>query len=151
MTNQQRKQKAIQEAYERIGLWEDLPEHVKEYAFANNGFIKSNDLKDERHKKVFECNIGVKWSGEPDYEYRINDLTGIDTNNGWQRISEDGSNLPNKSGKYHVVFKSGNTDIATYNDFYSKWMVTGAYYLSPTGDVNITHYRPVTELPKPIY
>jgi len=146
MKNQQLKQKAIQEAYQRIGLWEDLPEHVKEYAFANNGFIKSKDLKDERHKKVFECNIGVKWSGEPDCEYRSNDLTGIGTNNGWTRIELDGSNLPAQTEqRFQVIeFRAGEMIILTNDCSYMG--VNNKFEFDCA-----THYRPVTELPKPIY
>jgi len=144
MRNAQLKQKAIQKAIQEA--YGEHWETVKDFVNAD-GWIRDRDVD-------LISDTPMQFSTHDNAWYdtrRPLSLKGIESNMGWTRIEPDGSNLPAKSGKYHVVFKSGNTDIATYNDFYNKWMVTGAHYLSSTGDVNITHYRPIIEVPKPVY
>jgi len=140
MTNQQLKQKAIQEAWRKaIGeqKYKYIEKHIDSGGFANNVNLQLSNESIEASK--FQRHANKRGF------IRLESLTGIDNNNGWTRIEPDGSNLPVegrlKSGRLYEDGKFEEID-AVYNHI----EVLNAFHLAL-----ITHYRPVTELPKPIY
>jgi len=136
MTNQQRKQKAIQEAYGEH--WEQVRLRVNE-----NGWYSLPNGKKSESFCDFLGNCDMRAAAD----FRPKSLSGIDTNNGWTRIEPDGSNLPVEGGKFKVGMKFYDSDIFIEEDaIYNHIEVLNAYSIGL-----ITHYRPVTELPKPIY
>jgi len=148
MTNQQLKQKAIQEAY---GVeYDRLKEFINcEGVFVGDTYMISDELFD---KWAFipvtpPIKIGKKISGS-----RPKSLAGIDTNNGWKRIENDGSNLPNKQGAY-LWYRFDGTEQRLYyftkEDYPDTKMWEQHKLVFTSGE--FTHYRPIKELPKPIY
>jgi len=140
MTNEQLKQQAIQEAYG------EYYEALKEFINCEGVFVGDTDLISDELFDAWQF-IGVtprikserKTSGS-----RPKSLAGIDDNNGWMRIEQDGSNLP-VEGVYVVgkMTKSGIFfEVNSKVDFQSV-----EYYF----DTGCTHYRPVVEYPKPVY
>lgn len=136
MTNAQLKQKAIQEAYGEH--WEKVKCHVDEDGYLhhpNGGEV------------TFDPFIGFMEEHPTKDVFRPKSLTGIDTNNGWTRIENDGSNLPEGDIQTYNV---GRMENEGFKIFYG--IEVRANYIRQGHELNdITHYRPVVELPKPIY
>jgi len=132
MTNHQLKQKAIQEAYGEH--WEQVRLRVNE-----NGWYSLPNGKKSESFCDFLGNCDMRAAAE----FRPKSLTFLEANNGWTRIEPDGSNLPATEAMYKVIDDSGYVrDFQWYDNepAHELWKEYG-----------ITHYRPVTELPKPIY
>lgn len=71
---------------------------------------------------------------------RPKSLNGIEHNNGWTHIEPDGSNLPKIKGEYRFLDINLGDDIeCTFNPN------------STTIDKAYTHYRPIVEIPEPLY
>lgn len=131
MTNEELKQEAIKKAYGNE--WDLLPQVAIECAYNNNGWIfdaihKPRDLSIDRHEFI----LNFKW--------RPKSLAGIENNNGWIRIKEDGSNLPK-----HLLWLS---------DLRTVWQ--GCLFIDfDNQNIRIntaaTHYQPITKPELPIY
>jgi len=137
MTNAQLKQKAIQEAYGEH--WEQ----VKDFVNAN-GWIKDRDVD-------LVSDMPMEFSTHDNDWYdtrRPLSLKGIESNMGWLRIEPDGSNLPTTEGKY-FVYSTVDWHPFYRTDVFCGRLSNAVHHV--TGKPIFTHYRPVTELPKPIY
>lgn len=73
--------------------------------------------------------------------FRPKSLSGIETNNGWNRISGP-EDLPKEPGLYTVLNNDGIIEDFRWEDHFRKQMVWLEYF---------THWRPAEEIPKPIY
>jgi len=141
MTNEQLKQQAIQEAY------------CKEFILTGN----TREDAENRFKAIWWAVGKAGWFcgnlhevTKANFEYngeycRPIRLRGIENNNGWVRISEDGSNLPTEGR-----FCSGKlTELGVW------WEMTDTMLKEEIETYftacQITHYRPVVEHPKPVY
>jgi len=146
MPNQQLKQKAIQEAYGEY--YPSLQANIN-----NDGYCMMYDDKSVKltpnfnelgfTKDYTENNIDSGVFPDGSLQWRPKSLGAIDNNNGWTRIEPDESNLPATEAMYKVIDDSGYVrDFQWYDNepVHELWKEYG-----------ITHYRPVTELPKPIY
>jgi len=135
MTND-KKQQAIIEAYQALGM--KVPKDCNE-----NGWSDDSNFK----------NVGEEfYETEIHYEFllaRPTPLEGIESNNGWTRIIEDGSNLPKDNSPIYCMFE----DLEGYqlvqpsieDDEYhgsDGWMYRGRH---------ITHYQPIVKPKPPIY
>ena len=129
MTNEQLKQEAIKNAYGEY--WEILPNKDKVLI---RGCIEINTYLNLELKfdKVFLTENLV----------RPKSLSGIETNNGWIRIKEDGSNLPKESGDYWFYTKHKQVLIRDYNPGFNLY----ESYLN-----TYTHYQPIVKPLLPIY
>lgn len=138
MTNQEAKQKAIQEAYgEYFKEWEADINHKGELCTdLPIPLIMRQQLK--------------LWS----YSSRLHipiPLKGIYDNNGWTRIEPDCSNLPETSGQY--LWLRFNRKIQEQYFVSENEIDPATWEAQKTAFTNreFTHYRPVIEIPKPIY
>lgn len=68
--------------------------------------------------------------------WRPSKLKGIEHNNGWTNIEENG--MPEKEGRYLFVV----TGYDSYQEL---------YYMHGINMIDCTHWRPIVEIPKPIY
>lgn len=135
LTNEQAKQEAIKKAYPKVfGKYIDQNGWV-DYFFMpywSYGF------------KVEDLDL-VKFSDFSIDKYRLKILYGIEDNNGWIRIEQDGSNLPPDTHeiRYKSFWQSGD---------HSKIDEMSANRLIRTfRNGVVTHYKPIKEEPKPIY
>jgi len=143
MKNQQRKQKAIQEAWVKLlnpDTFELLTLNDEGYSNWHCRRHIKNVLWDELYSKLGPVKGKRRDTGN-DMLYRPKSLSGIDTNNGWTRIEPDGSNLPAEGAKYIWTDMTGRNIEREYDKKWDAKTWANVY----------THYRPVTELPKPIY
>jgi len=127
MTNEQAKQEAIKKAY-----GEEF-NSLKPDCLGRIDFFKFREIKNYKLINPIQLDAeGKYWCPFI--------LKGIKNNNGWIRIEPDGSNLPKQECEYMVVLKSGNR--------------TNLYF-DPKEDLSFnpiaTHYRPIEEIPNPIY
>jgi len=135
MTNEQLKQQAIQEAYG------EYYKHWKSDINDNGELLTDlpipNQMRQDLKLRSFSTVLHI-----PSL------LIGIKDNNGWIRISEDGSNLPADEGKYFVY------STVDWHPFYRMDVFCGRLSNAVhhvTGKPIFTHYRPVVEHPKPVY
>jgi len=140
MTNEEQKQAAIKKAY-----GEDY-DRLREFINCDGVFIGETGLISDELFDAWQF-VGVtprinsdrKTSGS-----RPRVLIGTSNNNGWTRIEPDGSNLPVEGGYYKIgMFLDEKWNEGSEHIHYE------VKRLFNTGFC--THYRPVTELPKPIY
>lgn len=131
------KQEIIQEAYGEE-LYQELHErHID----PDDGFCKY------WHPKFRKLPYQIEMIGNTGIPWRPKSLSGIENNNGWTRIKEDGSNLPKWEGEgddvshYWVMFENGDT-VVSWN--FSLADPSG-YTLKPT------HYQPIVKPKKPLY
>jgi len=140
MTNQEAKEKAIREAYAK----HKLPEYLLESVSMENGTIVTHDRGargyPHRQHKALSGMVGtgkrkeLTWVMPPS-------IVGVVNNNGWNRI--DGPDaLPSTRGQYTVLGKSGKIE---------EWTFTGGPQNIDFWLEYFTHWRPVVELPRPIY
>lgn len=136
MTNEQLKQQAIQEAYGEH--WDEVKSFVDSEGFFSCGYSPEEK---KLFAKIYKIAKREGWSIEP---IRPTLLKGLHNNNGWVRISEDGSNLP-AEGEYMV----GELNEKEFKEYASPFTI---------GKIKkwhsiclVTHYRPVVEHPKPVY
>lgn len=74
------------------------------------------------------------------YSWRLKSLRGIENNNGWTKI-ESTDDLPKEQGFYNFIKINGDLDRAFFSPgLFEKQ--TSEYY---------THWRPISDIPKPIY
>ncbi|PPK99022.1 hypothetical protein [Parapedobacter indicus] len=132
MNNQEAKEKAIREAYG--DLWETVKSDVNTTGWCTLFIMYVHD--DNTDIDVVRDHIRhdpIKW--------RPKSLRGINSNNGWNRI--DGlDSLPRGNCIYTVLGKSGNIE---------EWSFTGGDNCIAIWLEYFTHWRPLVELPKPIY
>ncbi len=133
-TNEEAKQEAIKAAYGKH--YEVLKGYIDKDGWLNTSHINEYEL--------FEVD-SYHFLGDHSNDIRLNELKGINDNNGWIRIEPDGSNLPtDNSIQYKVWFKTGKTNISYFpyplHEVQADW--EGGF---------ISHYKPIKEEPKPIY
>ena len=135
MTNEELKQEAIKKAYGEY--YNDLRIVIEH----THGWCKQN------LKKYFgEDNIQSKIKKES-LVYRPISLSGIESNNGWIRIEEDGSNLPKEKTKCHFIIRGfEENEYLGYFEFNLFWNKDQAYSLKI-----VTHYQPIIKPKPPIY
>ena len=142
MTNEEAKEKAIREAWEAEGFkWEQVSKYLNEHG---DIVLPTPDLKGkiDGYAEAFRDRrlIGITLRDDGLW-LQLQRLNGIVFNNGWTRI--DGPDtLPKSEGNYIVLGKSGNTEKWPYFDKKHSEQFWLEYF---------THWRPVVELPKPIY
>ena len=83
MTNEKLKQESIKNAY---------GEYWEQCKIDENGWCDYDDWLNFIGQSIYYDLF--------DWKMRPKSLFGIDNNNGWIRIEEDGSNLPKQSGEY---------------------------------------------------
>lgn len=125
LTNQEAKEKAIREAYG--DLWGSVKDHVNKWGWCSLVIGYAHD-----HNSDIDLTHGAV------FKWRPKSLINIAINNGWHRI--DGpETLPDTAGTYTVLGKSGKIEAWHYNGNDAFWL---EYF---------THWRPIKELPLPIY
>jgi len=131
MTTEGFKLKAIQDAYG------EYFEELKRVIDFTNGWCK-HPLK----KYFGEENIQSRVKGDR-LIYRPKSLSGIETNNQWIRIEEDGSNLPNgnDADNFWICNENGLFDFFSYPEQIERKFRNGT----------VTHYQPVIKPKPPIY
>jgi len=135
MTNEQLKKQAIQQAYGEY--WEATIKFVDE-----NGWYS---MPNGKRTEAFYDFLG-RCDMRRELDFRPKSLKGIESNNGWTRIEQDGSNLPG-NGKFKVGMKFYDSNIFSEEEsIYDYIEVLNAYSMGLC-----THYRPVVEHPKPVY
>jgi len=145
MTNEQLKQHAIQEAY--VEHWGE----VKDFVNAS-GWINAKQWLGEPGNSVIGSKIKNlecldNYHAQRCYMFRPKSLAGIDNNNGWVRISGDGSNLPlSKTTLYKAGILTEDKQWCEYKENSKMHEILEIALMSL-----ITHYRPVVEHPKPVY
>ena len=97
MTNEELKLEAIKKAY---GEYWDL---VGDYVDVN-GYLQSNDIAHHNWKCLFSLPLGFYVFHEGSL-VRPKSLSGIENNNSWIKIEEDGSNLPKSFCECRVISK----------------------------------------------
>lgn len=68
-------------------------------------------------------------------------LDGVEHNNGWIKIEEKGN--PDKSGTYMVIHERWEDEV--------KMFFNGQHFIRDTIALSPTHWRPIVEIPKPLY
>jgi hypothetical protein len=128
MTNEQLKQEAIKKAYGEY--WEQV-----------KGFVDENGSCD--YYKWFKV-IGHKidYMFSKDLRIRPKSLSGIDNNNKWLCIKEDGSNLPKESGDYWFYTIHKQVVLRSYNPRFGLHERYANTY---------SHYQPIVKPLPPIY
>lgn len=129
MKNEELKQEAIKKAY---GKHFDV---LKNFINDDGEVCKAicPDNTQNLFSNFFWDNLNGQW--------RPKSLSGIENNNGWTRILEDGSNLP-ESGNYKLLFESRIIiETENANDFF----ITGKCV------DRCTHYKPIEPEKLPIY
>ena len=129
MTNAESKQAAIRKAWSKFDA--KFMEHADQ-----NGWVLDRQVE-------YEQKVGFQFGNlyTEDLRYRPEQLRGIENNNGWVRI--DGPyRLPKSEGKYTVLGKSGKVET---------WPFVNMQHCIDFWLEYFTHWRPVVELPKPIY
>ena len=95
MSNEELKQEAIKKAY---GIyWEEVKYYVFKNGWCNSRFDVETEFESDR-------------KGRNEVYWRPKSLAGIENNNGWIRIEEDGSNLPKVRSICFVFNKRGETE-----------------------------------------
>ncbi|WP_285011228.1 hypothetical protein [Pedobacter faecalis] len=138
MTNEQARLEVIKAAY--------VPKHATEEEFAE--MLPFIDTK----TGWFHCIEYSRATGKTAKWYKEflpYELRHLSDNNGWIRIEPDGSNLP-EVGRHKVC------NIERLNLLpESELMLAQTFSSDSVGDLFekkiITHYKPITEEPKPIY
>jgi len=134
MTND-KKQQAIIEAYKALGM--NVPKDCNENGWSDDSAFKNVGYAFYDTQVHFDCILA-----------RPILLEGIESNNGWERILEDGSNLPTEEGQYFVYSK------VSWHPFYRMDIFTGrlSNSFNPlTGNCVFTHYQPIVKPKPPIY
>lgn len=131
LTNQEAKEKVIREAWGELWVYIEANSKAKAQAYMFDGFIFSTHLPASVDQSKLE------YRHKTDI-VRPKNLSGMETNNGWTRI--DGpETLPATAGSFTVLGKSGKVESWYYNGNDAFWL---EYF---------THWRPIEELPLPIY
>jgi hypothetical protein len=137
-TTEERKQEAIKKAYGNE--WDLLPQVAMECACNNNGWIfdaihKPRDLSIDRHEFILN------------FKFRPKSLAGIESNNSWIRIEEDGSNLPKKRMESWVLDKNGRIEMFIFGKQFNYGKDSELEYVLR----HFTHYQPITKPLPPLY
>lgn len=131
LTNQEAKEKAIREAWSDLWVYINANQKARFQAKMFDGFVFPTYLPASINQSGLEFRHKMNI-------VRPKALSGIEGNNGWNRI--DGANtLPPAAGTYTVLGKSGKIEAWHYNGNDAFWL---EYF---------THWRPIKELPLPIY
>lgn len=138
MTNQEAKEQAIKEAYQKLEHWPyiDSNPKAKEQCLTNSGRVFKSYLP----ASVDLSEYDIMYGGMVVVPKSIRH---IDDNHSWTRIEPDGSNLPTDST---VKYKIGSMYFDGIFD-----QDSGIYSHDVVKHTGCTHYKPIKEEPKPIY
>jgi len=134
MKNEQLKIEAIKKAY---------GEYYEQAKPSENGWCRFGNIT---HKIFKELDMDG-FSSFDSNTVRPKSLTGIETNNGWVRIEEDGSNLPKEKCVCFLFNKRGDTESFAFGQqAYFGTMTETEYILK-----YFAHYQPIMKPEPPIY
>lgn len=145
MTNQEAKHKAIQEAYGEY--YNKLKPYIDKYGWITQTHSSIHYGLNEKAKEV------SKIIDESQIEFAYvngylipKSIMNIGSNSGWIRIEPDGSNLPTDEYKKYIAGKLENKVFKKCTSALEAGELS-EYHTS----MQVTHYRPVEEIPNPIY
>lgn len=134
MNNQEAKEKAIRDAWGELWVYIEANSKAKAQAYMFDGFIFPTHLP----ASIDQTNLEYRHKAGI---VRPMSLAGMETNNGWVRI--DGPDaLPKQEGQYLVLGKSGLIE---------EWQCPDNDGVRALWLEYFTHWRPIVELPMPIY
>jgi len=139
MNHEQLKQEAIKKAYGEY--WGKVKDEITEDLFVPYRLLEDSE------GITFDFQTMHIVYGKPGPFVRPIILRGIETNNGWIKIEEDGSNLPKEKCVCFLFNKRGDTESFAFGQ--------QAYFGSLTETEYIlkyfTHYQPTIKPQYPIY
>lgn len=143
MTNEDLKLEAIKKAYG--GYWEEMSPFVDE-----NGWFDKNSF----YKNIFSFEVYQSQDlifTHKDDNMIPTSIAGIENNNGWIRIEEDGSNLPKEPyGLYTVLSKDPIFVEEPKNQGIEEFWVNDENKVKDWIS-NYSHYQPIIKPEPPIW
>lgn len=134
MTTEELKQEAIKKAY---GEYSDtFKENIDNEGWIDAAWIENIEIN-------IDIKAGFDRYGTESTFIRPKSLAGIETNNGWIRIEEDGSNLPDFDSKdeFWICNKNGFFD----------WISNAKQIYTKFNNGTLTHCQPILKPKLPIY
>jgi len=135
MSNEERKLEVIKKAY---GI-RYRSQKINELGWF---IMKKPELDKPRYNGFSDFDVDIVA-----FAWRPKSLRGVETNNQWIRIEEDGSNLPKENIRCHFIVRGSEEDefmgCFEYNLFWNK---DQAYSLKI-----VTHYQPIIKPELPLW